>query len=333
MKTGVIGAGSWGTTIANLLAMKGCDVNLWVYEEDLCKRMRENRVNDVYLPEIALSEKIEPTNSLEEALSEVEMVVSAVPSQLVRRVISKAVPFISEKAVIVSLSKGIEDGSLMLMSGLLKEILPPKLHDNLCYLSGPSFAREVALMMPTAVVIASENREAAKKAQKLFTTSYFRVYTHDDVEGVELGGAVKNVIAIATGISDGLGFGYNTRAALITRGLAEIARLGVKLGANPLTFSGLAGMGDLVLTCTGELSRNRTIGFKIGKGMTLNEATEGMRMVAEGITTAKVVYELSRKAGIDMPIAEHVYKILYEGLPAKDAVISLMSRESKKELE
>ncbi|MEK7851800.1 MAG: NAD(P)H-dependent glycerol-3-phosphate dehydrogenase, partial [Deltaproteobacteria bacterium] len=193
--------------------------------------------------------------------------------------------------------------------------------------------KELAQKMPTAVVIASENKEAAKKAQELFTTSYFRVYTHDDIEGVELGGAVKNVIAIATGISDGLGFGYNTRAALITRGLAEIARLGVKLGANPLTFSGLAGMGDLVLTCTGELSRNRTVGFKIGHGMTLREATEGMRMVAEGIATAKAAYELSRKVGVDMPIAEHVYRILYEGLPAKNAVISLMSRESKKELE
>jgi len=333
MKIGVIGAGSWGTTIANLLAMKGYSVILWVYEENLCRRIRENRVNDVYLPEITLSENIKTTNSLEEALSGMEMVVSAVPSQLVRKVISKAVSFISEKAVIVSLSKGIEDGTLMLMSDLLKDVLPPKLHKNLCYLSGPSFAKEVAQKMPTAVVIASENREAAQKAQELFTTSYFRVYTHDDIEGVELGGAVKNVIAIATGISDGLGFGYNTRAALITRGLAEIARLGVKLGANPLTFSGLAGMGDLVLTCTGELSRNRTIGLKIGKGMTLNEATEGMKMVAEGIATAKAVYELSRKVAVDMPIAEHVYKILYEGLPAKEAVISLMSRESKKELE
>lgn len=333
MKIGVVGAGSWGTTIANLLALKGYNVNLWVYEEDLCKRMRENRVNDVYLPEITLSEKIKPTNSLEEALSGVEMVVSAVPSQLVRKVISKAIPFISENAVIVSLSKGIEDGTLMLMSDLLKDILPPRLHGNLCYLSGPSFAKEVAQKLPTAVVIASENREAAQKAQEIFTTSYFRIYTHNDVEGVELGGAVKNVIAIATGISDGLGFGYNTRAALITRGLAEIARLGVKLGANPLTFSGLAGMGDLVLTCTGELSRNRTVGYKIGKGMTLNEATDGMRMVAEGIATAKAVYEFSRKVGVDMPIAEHVYRILYESLPAKEAVISLMSRESKKELE
>lgn len=333
MKISVIGAGSWGTTIANLLALKGYSVNLWVYEEDLCRRIRESRVNDVYLPEITLSENIKPTNSLEEVLSITDMAVSAVPSQLVRKVMSQAVSFISGKAVIVSLSKGIEDGTLMLMSDLLKDILPPRLHGNLCYLSGPSFAKEVAQKMPTAVVIASENREAAKKAQELFTTSYFRVYTHDDVTGVELGGAVKNVIAIATGISDGLGFGYNTRAALITRGLAEIARLGVKLGANPLTFSGLAGMGDLVLTCTGELSRNRTVGFKIGKGMTLNEATEGMRMVAEGIATAKAVYELSRKVGVDMPLAEHVYKILYEGLPAKEAVISLMSRESKKELE
>jgi glycerol-3-phosphate dehydrogenase (NAD(P)+) len=333
MKIGVIGAGSWGTTIANLLALKGYDVNLWVYEADLCQRMKENRVNDLYLPGITLSEKIRPTNSMEEAASGMDIIVSATPTQVVRGAISKAATFISDKAIIVSLSKGIEEGTLMLMSDLMKDVLPSRLHRNLCYLSGPSFAKEVAHRMPTAVVIASENRDAARKAQDAFTTSYFRVYTHDDVVGVELGGAVKNVIAIATGISDGLGFGHNTRAALITRGLAEITRLGARMGANPMTFSGLAGLGDLVLTCTGELSRNRTIGFKIGKGMTLDEATEGMRMVAEGIATSRAVYELSRKVGVDMPIVQHVYRILYDGLPAKEAVISLMSRESKKELE
>lgn len=332
MKIGVIGAGSWGTTIANLLALKGYNVNLWVYEKDLCQRIREGRVNDAYLPGITLSENIKPTGSVEEAASGMEIIVSASPAQVVRKVISQAAPFISDKAIIVSLSKGIEDGTLMLMSDLLKDVLPRRLHSNLCYLSGPSFAREVAVMMPTAVVIASEDRVCAQKAQDVFTTNYFRVYTHDDVTGVELGGAVKNVVAIATGISDGLGFGYNTRAALITRGLAEISRLGVTMGANPLTFSGLAGLGDLVLTCTGELSRNRTIGYKIGSGMTLDEAMGGMKMVAEGVATSKAVYELSRKVGIDMPIIEHVYRILYEGLPAKDAVVSLMSRGPKEEL-
>jgi len=220
----------------------------------------------------------------------------------------------------------------MLMSDLLEDVLPERLHKGLSFLSGPSFAREVAQKMPTAVVIASENRDAALKAQEVFTTEYFRVYTHDDVTGVELGGAVKNVIAIATGISDGLGFGYNTRAALITRGLAEISRLGIKMGANPLTFSGLAGLGDLVLTCTGELSRNRTVGYKIGKGMTLEEATGDMKMVAEGVATSRAVYHLSKKIGVEMPITEHVYKMLYERLPAKEAVISLMSRGSKGEL-
>ncbi len=333
MKIGVIGAGSWGTTIANLLALNGHDVALWVYEADLCERIGASRINDIYLPGISLSPNLKPTNSIEEAATGMEMLVSAAPAQVVRMVISQAAPFISENAVIVSLSKGIEEGSLMLMSDLLKEVLPSKLHKSLCYLSGPSFAREVALKMPTAVVIASENKEAAEKAQDAFTTKYFRVYTHDDIEGVELGGAVKNVIAIAAGISDGLGFGYNTRAALITRGLAEISRLGVKMGANPLTFAGLAGLGDLVLTCTGELSRNRTVGFKIGQGMTLNEATDGMKMVAEGIATSRAVYNLSRKVGVEMPITEHVYKVLYEGMPAKDAVINLMSRDPRKELE
>ncbi|MEK6726660.1 MAG: NAD(P)H-dependent glycerol-3-phosphate dehydrogenase [Deltaproteobacteria bacterium] len=333
MKIGVIGAGSWGTTIADMLALNGHDVTLWVYEADLCDRMRDRGENDLYLPGFALSKNIKFMNSLEDAVSGMEMVVSAAPAQVVRRVVSKAVPYISATTIIVSLSKGIEEGTLMLMSDLLKETLPKSLNKNLCFLSGPSFAKEVALKLPTAVVIASGNKEAAQKAQKVFSTPYFRIYTHDDVTGVELGGAVKNVIAIATGIADGLGFGYNSRAALITRGLAEIARLGAKMGANPLTFSGLAGLGDLVLTCTGELSRNRTVGYKIGKGATLKEVTDGMNMVAEGIATSKAVHYLSKKIGIEMPITEHVYKILYEGLPAKDAVINLMSRDLKREVE
>lgn len=332
MKIGVLGAGSWGTTIADMLALNGHDVTLWVYEANLCERMRDKGENDIYLPGVALSKKIKFTNSLEEAVSGMEMVVSAAPAQVVRRVVSKAVPYISQNTIIVSLSKGIEEGTLMLMSDLLKETLPKSLNKNLCFLSGPSFAKEVALKMPTAVVIASENKKAALKAQNVFSTFYFRVYTHDDVTGVELGGAVKNVIAIATGIADGLGFGYNSRAALITRGLAEISRLGAKMGANPLTFLGLAGLGDLVLTCTGELSRNRTVGYKIGKGATLKEVTSGMNMVAEGVATSRAVYQLSKKIGIEMPITEHVYKILYEGLSAKEAVINLMSRDLKREV-
>lgn len=332
MKIGVIGAGSWGTTIADMLALNGHGITLWVYEADLCERMRDRGENDVYLPGFALSKEIKFTNSIEEAVSGMEIVVSAAPAQVVRRVVSKAVPYISENTIIVSLSKGIEEGTLMLMSDLLKETLPKGLNKNLCFLSGPSFAKEVALKMPTAVVIASENKDAAQKAQKVFSTPYFRIYTHDDVTGVELGGAVKNVIAIATGIADGLGFGYNSRAALITRGLAEISRLGAKMGANPLTFSGLAGLGDLVLTCTGELSRNRTVGYKIGKGATLEEVTGGMNMVAEGVATSRAVYQLSKKIGIEMPITEHVYKILYERLSAKEAVINLMSRDLKREV-
>jgi len=333
MKIGVIGAGSWGTTIADMLALKGFDVTLWVYEADLCERIKETGINDLYLPGTRLSKNLKPTSSIEDTVTGMEIIVSAAPAQVVRRVVSQAVPSIPDDAVIVSLSKGIEEGTLMLMSDLLKDVLPEALHKRLCFLSGPSFAKEVAEKMPTAVVIASENKDAARKAQTAFSTPYFRVYTHDDVVGVELGGAVKNVIAIATGIADGLGFGYNTRAALITRGLAEISRLGVKMGAAPLTFSGLAGMGDLVLTCTGELSRNRTVGYKIGKGATLDEATGAMKMVAEGVASSRAVYHLSKKMGVEMPIVEHVYKILYENLSAKDAVINLMSRDPKRELE
>lgn len=332
MKIGVIGAGSWGTTIANMLALNGHNVALWVFEADLCQRIVSNRTNDLYLPGTTLSENIRATNSIRDAVSGMEIIVSAAPAQVVRRVISSAVQYIPEDAVIVSLSKGIEESTLMLMSDLMRDVLPRTMHRNLCFLSGPSFAREVAEKMPTAVVIASENKDAGHKAQKVFSTPYFRVYTHDDVTGVELGGAVKNVIAISTGIADGLGYGYNSRAAIITRGLAEISRLGIKMGANPLTFSGLAGLGDLVLTCTGELSRNRTVGYKIGKGATLEEATNGVPTVAEGVATARAVCQLSKKLGVEMPISEHVYRILYEGMPAKDAVISLMSRDPREEL-
>ncbi|UFS72193.1 NAD(P)H-dependent glycerol-3-phosphate dehydrogenase [Geomonas sp. RF6] len=330
-KIAVVGAGSWGTTLANLLAKKGHDVTLWGHEPELVREMRETRENSVYLPGITLSPNLAFTNSFEEVYAGCRMVLCVVPSQLVRTVMGKSVPLIPRDSIVVSASKGIEVDTLATVSEIYQEILPPEQYARFSAISGPSFAREVAQEMPTAVAAASESEETACQVQEAFTTNYFRVYRNSDVTGVELGGAVKNVIAIAAGISDGLGFGYNTRAALITRGLAEIARLGIAMGAQPATFAGLAGMGDLVLTCTGDLSRNRTVGVQLGQGRTLSEILGEMRMVAEGVKTTESTYNLSKKLGVDMPITHKMYEILYEDKPARDAVIELMTRDLKAE--
>ncbi len=332
-KIGVIGAGSWGTTLANLLAEKGYHVTLWVFEPDLCETIKEKAENTVYLPGFKLPGNINPTTSIAEACVDKEVLVSVTPSHVVRTVISQTLPHLSDKSVIVSASKGIETDTLMPMSLVLKDLLPAKMHKNLVYLSGPSFAREVIKKTPTAVSVASENIEAAEAVQRTFATPYFRVYTSSDVTGVELGGALKNVIAIAAGVSDGLGLGHNTRAALITRGLAEITRLGVQMGANPLTLSGLAGLGDLVLTCTGDLSRNRSVGLRLGKGMKLKGILEEMKMVAEGLKTTNAVYHIARKLHVEMPITEQIYSLLYEDKPAGEVVHELMTRDLKCELE
>jgi len=330
---GVIGAGSWGTTLANLLAEKGYSVTLWVFEPDLCETMRQKAENPVYLPGFKLSKNINPTTSLEKACLDKEVIVSVTPSHVVRGVISQTLPFLSDKMIVVSASKGIETDTLMSMSLVLKEVLPAKVHKNLVYLSGPSFAREVINKTPTAVCVASENMETAETVQRIFATSHFRVYASSDVTGLELGGALKNVIAIAAGASDGLGFGHNTRAALITRGLAEITRLGVRLGANPLTFSGLTGLGDLVLTCTSDLSRNRSVGLRLGRGMKLKKILDDMKMVAEGVKTAKAAYRIAEKLRIEMPITEQIYRLLYEDKPVGKVVDELMTRDLKCELE
>jgi glycerol-3-phosphate dehydrogenase (NAD(P)+) len=331
MKIGVIGAGSWGTTLANLLAKKGHEVVLWAHEAKSVEEMKSTRINYLYLPGIVLSERLEFTGSLEETVSGAELVLSVTPSQLTREVLQKVLPFIDENAVIVSASKGIELESLLTMSQVCEQILPPVLFSNYCVLSGPSFAREVAQEMPTAIVAAASKLETAVRVQDAFSTSYFRVYTKSDVIGVELGGSIKNVISIAAGISDGLGLGHNTRAALITRGLAEMARLGAALGARASTFAGLAGMGDLVLTCTGDLSRNRTVGIKLGEGMRLSEILAEMHMVAEGVKTTQSAYSLARRLNVDMPITEKVHQILYEDKPARLAVMELMARDLKSE--
>ncbi len=331
---GVIGGGSWGTTLANLLAEKRSnEATLWVYEEALAKDMTETRENKTYLPGIKLDAGLGITSSLKEAVESKEFIVLAVPSHVLRAVVSQLIPFLSPASIVVTVSKGIENETLLTMTEVLGELLPKGQHSRLAVLSGPSFAREVSQKVPTAVTAAAASEDVAKQVQELFATPYFRVYRSSDIKGVELGGALKNVIAIAAGICDGLSFGTNTRAALITRGLAEISRLGLKLGAKPLTFAGLAGMGDLVLTCTGDLSRNRTVGLKLGQGMKLKEILDGMKMVAEGVKTTRSAYFLARKCQVEMPITEQVYKVLYEDKDPLGAVKELMSRDLKEEWE
>jgi len=327
----VIGAGSWGTTLADLLAKKGHAVTLWAYEPELVQEMRQNRENNLYLPGIKLAENLRFTNDLEEAYTGCTMVLCVVPSQLVRRVMGNSLPFLPPDTVLVSASKGIELDTLCTVSEIYREILPPELFARFAALSGPSFAREVAQEMPTAVTVAAGSEEVAHRVQQAFNSSFFRVYRNEDVVGVELGGAIKNVIAIAAGISDGLGFGHNTRAALITRGLAEMTRLGVAMGAQASTFAGLAGMGDLVLTCTGDLSRNRSVGIQIGQGRQLAEILGEMRMVAEGVKTTESAYNLARKMGVEMPIIDQMYQMLYQDKPARQAVLELMTRNLKAE--
>ncbi len=330
---GVIGAGSWGTTLANLLAEKGEETTLWVYEETLAKDMAGTRENTMYLPGVKLDARLAITHILNEAVEDKKFIVMAVPSHVFRGVVTQMVPVVSPLSIVVAVSKGIENETLLTMTEILEEFLPELQHSNLAVLSGPSFAREVSQKTPTAVTAASLSEDVARSVQELFSTPYFRVYRSSDVKGLELGGALKNVIAIAAGISDGLGYGTNTRAALITRGLAEISRLGLKLGANPLTFAGLAGMGDLVLTCTGDLSRNRMVGLKLGQGIKLKEILEGMKMVAEGVKTARSAYFLAQKHQVEMPITEQVYKVLYEDKDPRGAVKELMSRDLKEEWE
>lgn len=333
IKIGVVGAGSWGTALANLLGLKGYQVDLWVFEKEVKAQIETCGENRVFLPGFPLSGNLRPSNDMAQVVSGKELVVLVVPSHVMRETAHKMSGHLSEKTVIVSAAKGIENKTHLTMSGVLQEVLTEIPGNSFAVLSGPSFAREVAQKFPTVVTVASKDQEVAEYVQHIFATPYFRVYTGDDIIGVELGGAVKNVIAIAAGIIDGLGLGLNTRAALITRGLAEIRRLGIKLGANPHTFAGLAGVGDLVLTCTGDLSRNHTVGKKIGQGMKLNEILAEMRMVAEGIKTAKSVYNLSRKLGVEMPIAHEVYYMLYENISPVEAGRRLMSRDLKQELD
>jgi glycerol-3-phosphate dehydrogenase (NAD(P)+) len=333
MDIGVVGAGAWGTALANLLADKGHNVNLWAYENEVCADILAVGENKMFLPGVALSKNLKPSNDLDAVAAGKDLLLLVMPSHVFRYVASSLVHHPNENTLIVTASKGIENQTHLTMTGILHQLLPPRLHDHIAALSGPSFAKEVGKKTPTAVTVAARSKQTATAIQTAFATGYFRVYTSHDVIGVELGGAVKNVMAIAAGISDGLGLGYNTRAALITRGITEIKRLGERMGANTMTFMGLAGIGDLVLTCTGALSRNWNVGNKLGQGMSLNAILSETRTVAEGVKTTKSVYNLSRKLGVEMPIAEQVYHILYDGLNPKDALRLLMNRNLKQEHE
>jgi len=333
MKIGVVGAGSWGTALANLLARKGFKIDHWVYETGVKDQIESHRENRMFLPGVTLSDNLVPTNDIAAAVGGKDLVLIVVPSHVMRATTEKMGGHLHPDTLLVSASKGIENETHLTMTGILAQTVPDIPAGNRAVLTGPSFAREVAAKVPTVVTAAAVDLAVAEKVQAVFSTPYFRVYTNDDVVGAELGGAVKNVIAIAAGIIDGLGLGLNTRAALITRGLAEIRRLGLKLGAKSDTFAGPSGVGDLILTCTGDLSRNHTVGKKIGQGATLKQILDEMHMVAEGVKTAKSVYNLSRKLDVEMPISHGIYGILYDDLDPMEVLEQLMTRDLKNELD
>jgi len=325
-KIAVLGAGSWGTAIAKALAVHGHEVVLWARNADTAARIREERENSAYLAGIQLPANLDLTHELPRALDGADSVYFVVPSHGLRDVVVQAAPHLPERGPLVSATKGIENTTLQLMTQVIESALPSKMRERVCALGGPSFAREVALGMPTAVSVASKDREIGLQVQRDLAGDRLRVYTTDDVIGVEVGGALKNVIAIAVGAADGLGFGHNARAALITRGLAEIARLSTYLGGHPLTMAGLSGLGDLVLTCTGDLSRNRRVGLELARGRTLESVLGDMRMVAEGVRTAESAHALALAKQVDMPITHEVHAALYEGKGLLDAVSSLLAR-------
>lgn len=331
MKVSVLGAGGWGTTLAILLHNNGHNVTLWEYKRNYAKVLSKHRENKTYLPGVKIPKEIVITHSLEDACENQYMIVIAVPSQFIRSVLDKIKNIDYGDALFVSVSKGIENDTLLTVSQIIKDDLKDIDENKIGVLSGPSHAEEVVKKIPTAVVAASKNEETAKKIQIAFMTSYFRVYSSTDIIGVELGGALKNVIAIGAGIIDGAGFGDNTKAAIMTRGIAEISKMGISLGAKPETFAGLSGMGDLIVTCMSKHSRNRYVGEQIGKGKKLKDVLKSMEMVAEGVRTCKSVYELSTKYNIEAPIVEAVYNILYLEKDPFNITYDLMTREMKSE--
>ena len=328
-RVAVVGAGAWGTVLADLLARKGDSVTIWAREPEVVESINREHHNHLFLPNSPLATGLRAGGEIAEVVRDAEVIVSATPSHVVRAVMARVAAALSGRPLVVSVSKGLEPERLSTPCGVLREVLPS--HTSLAALSGPSFAEEVYQRQPTAVVAAAEDHEVAQQAQQTFSTGSFRVYSLTDVVGVELGGALKNVIALAAGILEGLGLGHNTRAALITRGLAEITRLGITLGAQPATFAGLAGMGDLILTATGSLSRNHTLGIELGRGKSLEEALGGRPTVAEGVNTARAAVMLGERHGVELPIARQVSDVLFHGKAPRQAIADLMERDLKAE--
>lgn len=328
----VIGAGSWGTALSMVLADNGHGVRIWGNKAEQIHEINEKHTNETYLPEIQLPETIKGYGSLEEAMIGIDTVLLVVPTKAIRSVMQQLKNVVKQPITIIHASKGIEPGSFKRISEMIEEEMPKELVESIVVLSGPSHAEEVSLRHPTTVTAASYHLQAAEKTQKLFMNTNFRVYTNRDVLGVELGGALKNIIALGAGISDGLGYGDNAKAALISRGLTEITRLGCEMGANPLTFAGLTGVGDLIVTCTSVHSRNWRAGNLLGKGHNLEEVLENMGMVVEGVRTAEAAYHLAKKMNIEMPITNAIYNVLFNGKNAKEEVDVLMGRTGKGEV-
>jgi glycerol-3-phosphate dehydrogenase (NAD(P)+) len=327
----IIGAGSWGTALALVLAPRFRQVRLWVYETDLAARMAESRENDVYLPAFPIPTGIEITSDLARVLDDAEIVLSVMPSHLVRAMYGRMLPFLHESMLFVSATKGIENQSLLRVSEVIREVVQVSFAPRVAVISGPTFAREVAGFEPTALVVASEDVRLTEQVQAAFSGPTFRLYSSTDVVGVEIGGSIKNVVAIGSGVLNGMGLGHNATAALITRGLAEMTRLAVAMGGKPLTLAGLAGLGDLVLTCTGELSRNRTVGVQLAHGRKLEEIVQSMKMVAEGIKTTNAAVDLAARHGVEMPISQQMFQMLHFGLSPREAIRQLMERSLKGE--
>jgi glycerol-3-phosphate dehydrogenase (NAD(P)+) len=330
MRCAVVGAGAWGTALADLLARNGHQVRLWAYEPDVVDSINSRHENARFLGGHRIAQNVEAVGDLVAAVSEAELVTFANPSQVLRRIVRSARAALPSGSPLVVATKGIEKETLSLMTDVLEQEVGGA---TVVALSGPSFATEVVSCQPTAVVVASRDDRAAETAQRAFSSPYFRVYTHTDVVGVELGGALKNVMAVATGIAEGLGLGFNARAALVTRGLAEMTRLGTALGAEQSTFAGLAGLGDLVLTCTGSLSRNRAVGFEVGKGRALEDVLKDRETVAEGVVTAQSARALAAREEVEMPIVDTVNRVLFEGQSARSAIAALMTRELRAEVD
>jgi glycerol-3-phosphate dehydrogenase (NAD(P)+) len=328
---GVVGAGGWGTALAKILADKGERVTLWCHGVDSFRQIVETRENRAYLAGIFLPAEVTVTQSLGEVVSNKGLVICAVPSHVVREVFSRAMDDLAQTTMVLCGTKGLEEGSLKTMGELFVDLLGAGRKKNLAFLSGPTFALEVARMLPAAVTVAAADESIAKSIQQILSTQNFRVYTSADVIGVQIGGVVKNVIAIAAGISDGLSLGHNARAALITRGLAEMTRLAVRMKADPLTLAGLPGLGDLILTCAGDLSRNRAVGLQIARGRSLHDIIASTRTVAEGVRNTRSLYTLAERLGVDMPIVGQMYQVLYAGKEPADAVRDLMLRSLKPE--